>query len=113
MLIDEAQRALQGASLSPPEPKLALLAKLLARVFRGKTSQECLVIAEDYKIYIAEEDASTASGASAGGVRTAGPSKKKRVLNFWCFNPGVAMEELKGLGVRSVIVTSGASPYDA
>ena len=42
---------------------------------------------------------------------TAGPSRRVAstgpVLNYWCFNPGVAMMELQELGVRSIIVTSG------
>ncbi|CAM9744689.1 unnamed protein product, partial [Scytosiphon promiscuus] len=29
------------------------------------------------------------------------------VLCFWCFCPGVAMQDLKALGVRSIVVTSG------
>ena len=30
-----------------------------------------------------------------------------RVLSYWCFSPGHAMEDLKAKGVRSVILTSG------
>jgi regulator of telomere elongation helicase 1 len=31
----------------------------------------------------------------------------QRVLSYWCFCPGVAMEQLRALGVRSIILTSG------
>ncbi len=30
-----------------------------------------------------------------------------RVLSYWCFSPGHAMEDLKAHGVRSIILTSG------
>jgi regulator of telomere elongation helicase 1 len=37
-----------------------------------------------------------------------------KVLSYWCFSPGVAFGELKALGVRSVILTSGTlSPMDS
>jgi regulator of telomere elongation helicase 1 len=36
------------------------------------------------------------------GTAAAGPT-----LNFWCFNPGLAMEDIAAYGVRSIIVTSG------
>ena len=29
------------------------------------------------------------------------------VLSYWCFSPGFSMKELKGQGVRSIILTSG------
>jgi hypothetical protein len=41
------------------------------------------------------------------GNTVAGTVTKKRVINYWCFSPGIAMEELKALGVRSIILTSG------
>lgn len=34
-------------------------------------------------------------------------AKKGRMLSWWCFNPGLAMEEFSKMGVRSVILTSG------
>lgn len=37
-----------------------------------------------------------------------------RTLSWWCFNPGVAMQEFTKLGVRSIILTSGTlSPLDS
>jgi hypothetical protein len=40
--------------------------------------------------------------------------KAARVLSWWCFNPGIAMEEFAKLGVQSVILTSGTlSPLDS
>ena len=42
----------------------------------------------------------TLGGGGGGNI-------KKRVLNFWAFSPGIAMEDLKKLGVRTIILTSG------
>ncbi|XP_020105851.1 regulator of telomere elongation helicase 1 isoform X2 [Ananas comosus] len=40
--------------------------------------------------------------------------KGSRVLSWWCFNPGLAMEEFVKLGIRSIILTSGTlSPLDS
>ena len=41
-------------------------------------------------------------------------AKAGRTLSFWCFKPGVALSELKMLGVRSILLTSGTlSPLDS
>ncbi|CAL5443392.1 unnamed protein product [Camellia sinensis] len=40
--------------------------------------------------------------------------KASRTLSWWCFNPGIAMEEFSQLGVGSIILTSGTlSPMDS
>uniref|UniRef100_A0A0D9V2H2 Helicase ATP-binding domain-containing protein n=1 Tax=Leersia perrieri TaxID=77586 RepID=A0A0D9V2H2_9ORYZ len=40
--------------------------------------------------------------------------KVSRTFSWWCFNPGLAMEEFLKLGVRSIILTSGTlSPLDS
>ena len=55
--MDESEKVMSmssSSSISPPEPKLVMLAKLLSRVFRGKTLQECQLYASDYKIYLVE-----------------------------------------------------------
>ncbi|KAL0319224.1 UNVERIFIED_CONTAM: Regulator of telomere elongation helicase 1 [Sesamum angustifolium] len=40
--------------------------------------------------------------------------KPSRTLSWWCFNPGIAMEEFSRLGVGSIILTSGTlSPMDS
>uniref|UniRef100_A0ACD5VFI4 Uncharacterized protein n=1 Tax=Avena sativa TaxID=4498 RepID=A0ACD5VFI4_AVESA len=40
--------------------------------------------------------------------------KASRTLSWWCFNPGLAMEEFLRLGVRSIILTSGTlSPLES
>ncbi|KAL3375442.1 hypothetical protein AABB24_006752 [Solanum stoloniferum] len=40
--------------------------------------------------------------------------KGSRTLSWWCFNPGIAMEQFSRLGVGSIILTSGTlSPMDS
>ena len=40
--------------------------------------------------------------------------KTSRILSWWCFNPGIAMEEFSRFGVRSIVLTSGTlSPMDS
>jgi hypothetical protein len=40
--------------------------------------------------------------------------KASRTLSWWCFNPGISMEEFGRLGVGSIILTSGTlSPMDS
>ena len=115
-LMDESEKAVSASSssISPPEPKLVMLAKLLSRVFRGKTLQECQLYASDYKIYLVEDNSYLSNNQNSKNNQKIISSKPKRILNFWCFSPGVAMEDLKRLGVRSVIITSGTlSPMDS
>ncbi|KAL1551497.1 Regulator of telomere elongation helicase 1 [Salvia divinorum] len=61
--------------------------------------------AQYYRLHIQEVEAS--SNDSFKG-------KTSRTLSWWCFNPGIAMEEFARLGVRSIILTSGTlSPMDS
>jgi hypothetical protein len=126
--MEKAQSALGGGSLTVPEPKLMALASALGRLFRGRSLQESCLMVTDYKVFICEEDTGggynqrQSQGQSQGQnqgrtwVRQgSGPGdnrneKKKRILNFWAFSPGIAMEELKRMGVRSIILTSGMFP---
>lgn len=40
--------------------------------------------------------------------------KPTRTLSWWCFNPGIAMQEFSKMGVGSIILTSGTlSPLDS
>jgi regulator of telomere elongation helicase 1 len=83
------------------EPKLSLLKKLLELVFSGKTLAQSAANCAEYKVYVCEGD------QREGKV-------KKRTINYWAFSPGIAMKELKRLGVRSIILTSGTlSPLDS
>lgn len=101
-LMEKAQTEMRGggSATAISEPKLSLLSKLLALAFRGRSKAEYMLNTNEYQVYLCEED--HASQASAATIM-----RRKRVLNYWCFSPGLAMEDLNRLGVRSVIVTSG------
>ncbi|KAG6430041.1 hypothetical protein SASPL_108100 [Salvia splendens] len=61
--------------------------------------------AQYYRFHVQEVEAS--SNDSFKG-------KTSRTLSWWCFNPGIAMEEFAKLGVRSIILSSGTlSPMDS
>ncbi|XP_039117490.1 regulator of telomere elongation helicase 1 homolog isoform X1 [Dioscorea cayenensis subsp. rotundata] len=50
---------------------------------------------------------------SLPSISDSSKGKMSRTLNWWCFNPGLAMEEFVRMGVRSIILTSGTlSPLD-
>jgi regulator of telomere elongation helicase 1 len=53
-----------------------------------------------YRVHVSPGKAHPDTAMRRGTV--AGPT-----LNFWCFNPGLAMEDIVSYGVRSIIVTSG------
>ena len=106
-------------SLAMAEPKLIMLGNAIERIYRGGTLKEALDSAREYKVFICEDnspttkikasDHFTASLSNMSKINT-----KKRVLNFWSFCPGIALEDLKKLGVRSIILTSGTlSPLDS
>jgi regulator of telomere elongation helicase 1 len=100
-LLDDLNLALGGARTGAlQEPKLAFLAQCLGKVYKGRDLNECMQQAVDYSVFVREEPAKLGKG--------------KRTVNYWCFSPGVAMEELKRLGVRSILLTSGTlSPMEA
>ena len=67
----------------------------------------------DYKVFIKCENIKQNSSTKQINHNSNEP-KMRRVINFWAFTPGIAMEELKALGARSLILTSGTlSPMDA
>lgn len=109
-----------GGRLAVSEPKVSHLAQSLAKVYRSRDLNECMRIAEDFSVFVQEERVDYAATGRGGGSRgwggraggrggssPGGKGKAKRVLNYWCFSPGVVMEELKKLGVRSLLLTSG------
>ena len=63
---------------------------LIARVYQDESTAEELTAW--YKVLVHDVP------ARQGSVRT---------LSYWCMSPGVVMAELKSLGVRSIVLTSG------
>ena len=98
------------------EPKLVLLAQAFAKIFRGKTREERKLNASLYKVFISEGRVreSNKKHISYHGSSPAAGHNSCKVLNYWCFCTGLAIEEIKRLGVRSIILTSGTlSPMDS
>jgi len=98
-----------GAPLAASEPKLAVFIQLYERVIQANNRN----LWQDYKVFVSEEGVTTTSKWNHSGdvfsAKNGKGSQKKRVVNFWSFSPGIALEELKGLHVRSIILTSGVN----
>jgi hypothetical protein len=108
--MEEAEEALNGAndvlggpSAAPThasEPKLNAFIQAFERVLRSRRYGLF-----DYKVYISEEVVKK-TGKLQFSTFASQPIKK-RVVNYWCFCTGVALQELVSLGIRSLILTSG------
>jgi hypothetical protein len=97
------------------EPKLIMLAEALQRVFKGSSIIDALEGAKDYKVFICEDlnEPKTKQSENIAAF-VSGSVIFKRVLNYWTFSPGIAMEELSRLGIRSILLTSGTlTPLDS
>ncbi|GAB2293557.1 Regulator of telomere elongation helicase 1 [Dionaea muscipula] len=81
--------------------RLETMGKILGIIFKdGGTSH-----AQYYRVHVRESEAN--GGDSYGG-------KISRTLSWWCFNPGIAMDDFARRGVGTVILTSGTlSPMDS
>lgn len=105
-----------GGAGTATEPRLTMLAESLQKVFQGRSlTEEVVHSALDFRVFICEEETHAVSKTS-GGVITSQRQigKRKRILNYWAFSPGIAMVDLKRLGVRSIILTSGTlSPLES
>ncbi|KAE9588051.1 putative DNA helicase [Lupinus albus] len=82
--------------------RLDSFSEILDTVFRdGRTGH-----GKYYRAHVQEVEGWAANGSKGKVV--------SRTLSWWCFNPGIAMEEFPKLGVRSVILTSGTlSPMES
>ncbi|KAG0608502.1 hypothetical protein M758_8G111000 [Ceratodon purpureus] len=101
LLEDEANEGAGGgrskAGGSGTMYRLSTFRDALRIIFRDNN----VTHAGSYKVHIHEQ---SGKDGDKGGGRGA---KKGRMLSYWCFNPGLAMEEFSKLGVRSIILTSG------
>ncbi|WVZ01213.1 hypothetical protein V8G54_027282 [Vigna mungo] len=82
--------------------RLDRIGEILEIVFRdGRTSH-----AKCYRVHVREVDAWAVNDSKG---------KVSRTLSWWCFNPGIAMEDFRNkCGVRSIILTSGTlSPMES
>jgi regulator of telomere elongation helicase 1 len=120
MLMEEAQAALDfgdnvlgggGATAHAAEPKLNMFATALDRLLQAAQG-----LSSDYRLYVSEEKVKQFLNRNdfKAGLAAANKAVTKRVVNYWCFSTGVALEELVTLNLRSMIITSGTlSPMGA
>ncbi|KAK7261835.1 hypothetical protein RIF29_28156 [Crotalaria pallida] len=82
--------------------RLDSIGEILDNIFRdGRTDH-----AKYYRVHVQEVESWAANGSKGKVV--------SRTLSWWCFNPGIAMEEFPKLGVGSIILTSGTlSPMES
>ncbi|XP_073265919.1 regulator of telomere elongation helicase 1 homolog isoform X1 [Populus alba] len=81
--------------------RLESISDFLQIIFREKNNSH----ANFYRVHVQEGE------ANAADVLKGKPS---RTLSWWCFNPGISMQEFSRMGVRSIILTSGTlSPLDS
>ncbi|KAI5660588.1 hypothetical protein M9H77_29381 [Catharanthus roseus] len=81
--------------------RLETMGDILRLIFRTNDNSH----ARNYRVHV-QEVAPTAFHGSIG--------KTSRILSWWCFNPGIAMEEFSKMGIGSIILTSGTlSPLDS
>jgi hypothetical protein len=110
LLLDAAQEALSGvddllggsAPLHGTEPKLNIFKNSLDRVFRSTSYS-----GSDYKVYISDESPKKSERYSSSVLASFSNAKKIRTVHYWCFSTGIALMELKSLGIKSFILTSG------
>ncbi|XP_021902231.1 regulator of telomere elongation helicase 1, partial [Carica papaya] len=102
-IIEEAMVVLEEDKMQKMESttsRLENIGDILKIIFKDKGNGH----AEFYRVHVQEIE------ANAADVLRGKPS---RTLSWWCFNPGIAMQEFSRMGVGSIIVTSGTlSPMD-
>ena len=112
----DRQRGKRGASGSragPSASKLTSLSDMISLAFTTLKNGTT----HFYKVHVHIPRAKDGSGGNSwlrrknnGGQNTI----QLPTLSYWCFSPGLAMEAIAALGVRSIILTSGTlSPLPA
>ncbi|XP_065868607.1 regulator of telomere elongation helicase 1 homolog [Euphorbia lathyris] len=97
LLLEEDKQLKEKGTLS----RLESIGDILKIIFRDKHNAH----ANSYRVHVQEVEA---------GVSDSVKGKTSRTFSWWCFNPGVAMEEFSNMGVGSIILTSGTlSPMDS
>lgn len=100
ILVDEIKKVndmimdMKGTASTRGSPHLEHFVQCLKRVFGHRMEARCIAKASFYRVHVSPKQ----TGPNADGSRT---------VSYWCFAPALAMEELAGLKVRSILVTSG------
>jgi regulator of telomere elongation helicase 1 len=68
-------------------------------------------VSQSYRVYLHREKQKTSSNQL---IEKISPNSEKRILSYWCFNPGIAMQQITSHNPRSIILTSGTlAPLDS
>ncbi|KAJ1284133.1 hypothetical protein BS78_03G181200 [Paspalum vaginatum] len=105
LLLEEGNSAETGPGVQAKATvsRLESIRDILDIVFRGGGQNH----AKYYRFHVNESQQTFGDALKVLG-------KSSRTLSWWCFNPGLAMEEFLKLGVRSIILTSGTlSPLES
>lgn len=105
LLLEEGNSAQTGPGVQAKAAvsRLESIRDMLDIIFRGGGQNH----AKYYRFHVNESQQTHGDALKFLG-------KSSRTLSWWCFNPGLAMEEFLKLGVRSIILTSGTlSPLDS
>ncbi|CAH2068017.1 unnamed protein product, partial [Thlaspi arvense] len=96
LLDEEKQRTGTNAG-----SKLEIIADMLKLIFRENGSNH----ADVYRVHIQELEQNSTDVIKG---------KASRTLSWWCFNPGITMQDIAKKGVGTIILTSGTlSPMDS
>lgn len=104
LLLEEGENSTDGGVRQKTKGitcRLETMNDILKTIFRDSGNPH----AKFYRVHVQDIE-SNASDVFKG--------KASRTLSWWCFNPGIAMEEFSKLSVGSIILTSGTlSPMDS
>ncbi|KAK1434107.1 hypothetical protein QVD17_11025 [Tagetes erecta] len=100
-LLEEDAKASDSQKTKGTVCRLESIGDILKIIFKENGNAH----AKNYRVHIQEVEVNSHDTVKA---------KKSRIFSWWCFNPGVAMEEFAKKDVGSIILTSGTlSPMDS
>ncbi|KAJ8553380.1 hypothetical protein K7X08_024058 [Anisodus acutangulus] len=104
VLLEEDANTTEGGKTNKAKStvcRLESMGDILQQIFRDDGNPH----AQYYRVHVQE-----VQGSGIDSFK----GKASRTLSWWCFNPGIAMEQFSRLGVGSIILTSGTlSPMDS
>ncbi|KAI3727225.1 hypothetical protein L1987_67037 [Smallanthus sonchifolius] len=101
LLLEEDAKATDSQKTKATVCRLESIGDILKIIFKENGNAH----AKNYRVHIQEVEVNSPDTFKA---------KKSRIFSWWCFNPGVAMEEFAKKDVGSIILTSGTlSPMDS
>ncbi|CAB9520949.1 Regulator of telomere elongation helicase 1 [Seminavis robusta] len=116
LFVDEVRRVCQflmdvrsgggGGSNSKGAPKLEMFIQCVKRVFGESSEALCFAKAKSYRVHVTPKGAQQQQKQQQGRGNN-NTNANGRTVSYWCFAPSLAMQELEGLDIRSILVTSG------